>query len=417
MTKEMTRFHQLLYTVFMACAAVALGACSMMEEDRSDCPAGLYVRFVYDYNTQRADMFKDHVGYVNVFVYDENGKKVAEKSVANTAATAPLALYGYTMHFTPEELSSVSSSSPAGSSTPHRYRLQAVAMQKDWNTALQTAGAKYRRTDAIDDQSLVITLDHASAPVAGASANGPHAVSNAAPLDTLWHTLKVMSHAPVSGFEVPSIPRTTKPYSVHPTEEQMVSIEEGKATYATVSLIRDTKHLNITLRQLDNPEDIYADDYEVTIVDDNATLASDNSIATGDSLLYTPYAQWTTYTDDAGTHLEGDVRPATRAIDIHRTAHYNIMFNRLMYDEDSRNCAKLCIRNRKTSETVALINLPSILAEGRTAYELQNYGPQEYLDREYDYELDFFLKGSEWQYIDIRIHVLSWTKRKQNVKL
>ncbi|MBQ0018912.1 MAG: FimB/Mfa2 family fimbrial subunit [Bacteroidales bacterium] len=435
----MNRFHHILTTVLIACTAVALGACSMMEEDRSDCPTGLFVRFVYDYNTQRADMFKDHVGYVTVYVYDESGQKVAQKSVANTTATMPLAQYGYTMHFTPEELSSVSSSFPAGSSTPHRYRLQAVAMQKDWDNALQTPGAKYRRTNPThanpatdnpaDPNTLVITLDNEPATVSDAS---PSAVSNAAPMDTLWHTLKVMPAEPTFGHSIPAMPKTTKPYSIHPTNEQMVTVREGYATYATVSLIRDTKHLNITLRQLDDPADINADDYEVTIVDRNSTLASDNSLASDKALLYTPYAQWTTRFDNDGLAIEGDIHPAPvpnaanasqrggavrkAAVVTERTAHYNLMFNRLMYEEDFSKAAQLKIRNKQTGETVALINLSTMLAECRISPEW-NYPAQEYLDREYDYELDFFLKGDKWQYCDVHIHVLSWTKRKQNVVL
>lgn len=374
----------------------------MMEDDRSDCPTGLYVRFVYDYNTQRADMFKDHVGYVTVYAYDENGQKVAEKSVAG----APLSTYGYAMHFTEAEL-------PAG----HKYRLQAIAMQKDWNTALTTPGAKYRRTNVTNGESLVITLDHEAATVPGASATGPHAVDNSAPLDTLWHTLKVTSTLPTDGSNIPGLPRTTKPYSVYPMESQMVTVEPGYATYATISLIRDTKHLNITLRQIDTPADVNADDYEVTIVDNNATLNHDNSLAASDSLLYIPYAQWTTRYDEDGLAIEGDIHPATRATATERTAHYNLMFNRLIYDEDNLKNARMRIRHKSTDTVVADINLASMLAEGRIAFDYYNYSPQEYLDREYDYELHFFLKGDKWQYCDIKIHILAWAIRKQNVEL
>lgn len=408
----MNRFHQILTSLIIACTAVALGACSMMEEDRSDCPTGLYVRFVYDYNTQRADMFKDHVGYVTVYVYDENGQKVAEKSVANTTANMPLAQYGYSMHFTEDEL-------PAG----HSYRLQAVGMQKDWNDALATPGAKYRRTQVTKANDLHITLDHAEGPILGgmppSSPDGPHNVLNTAPLDTLWHTLKVMPTTPTFGHDVPGMPRTTRPYSILPIEEQMVRLEAGYATYATISLIRDTKHLNVTLRQIDNPESVNADDYEVIILDDNAELASDNSLAPSDSLIYYPYAQWTTRYDEDGLAMEGDIHPsATRAgVAVERTAHYNLMFNRLVYDEDALKNARMVISNRLTNKVVADINLASVLAEGRIAYEFYNYSPQEYLDREHDYELDFFLKGDKWQYCDIKIHVLAWSRRKQNIEL
>ena len=46
----------------MIMVVAALSSCDMMTEDLSDCPTGLYVNFVYDYNIQRADMFKDHDG-------------------------------------------------------------------------------------------------------------------------------------------------------------------------------------------------------------------------------------------------------------------------------------------------------------------------------------------------------------------
>ena len=53
-------------------AAMALSSCDMMTEDLDDCPTGLYVNFVYDYNIQRADMLKDHVGGLTLYVYDES---------------------------------------------------------------------------------------------------------------------------------------------------------------------------------------------------------------------------------------------------------------------------------------------------------------------------------------------------------
>lgn len=58
-----------------------------------------------------------------------------------------------------------------------------------------------------------------------------------------------------------------------------------------------------------------------------------------------------------------------------------------------------------------------MLAEGRTAYSTYAYSPQEYLDREYDYHLNFFLRGDSWAYCDIVIDVLGWSKRTQNVSL
>ena len=410
--------------VSAACTAVAvcasimgIASCSMMTEDLEPCPTrdtGLFVRFVYDYNIQRADMFKDHVGYVQLNIFDEAGKLVAQRTVSNDDVNAPLATYGYTMHFTGDEL-------PAG----HKYRLQAIGLQKDWDEATKTPGAKYRMVNAVKDTASVrIALDYDKSAVYGTNL---HHVSDVAPLDTLWHTLKVTTDGiiPKSEFDTPTPApaRTVAPYSVYPIADQLVSVEEDYATYATVSMIRDTKHINITVRQLDLPADLFEDDYEVTIVDDNAIVGSDNALMPCDSVLYTPYKSWTTRYDPSGLHMEGKREDATinsgsdNDADVQRAAHYDMMVNRLIYNESDKLNAKLCLRKHKTGEIVALINLPSILAEARTAYEFEHYGPQEYLDREYDYRLQFFLVGARWAYISIDINVLGWTKRVYNLDL
>lgn len=80
----------------MIVVAALFTSCDMMKEDRDDCPTGLYVNFVYDYNIQRADMFKDHVGSVTLYVFDESDKLVAQRTVNGSE----LSVYGYNIHFT-----------------------------------------------------------------------------------------------------------------------------------------------------------------------------------------------------------------------------------------------------------------------------------------------------------------------------
>lgn len=396
----------------LAAATFATASCSMMHDDRDDCPAGLYVRFVYDYNTLRADLFKDHVGHIQLYVFDESGRLVADRSISNTENDSPLSRYGYTIHFTPAEL-------PAG----HRYRLQAVAMQRDWNEAAALSGARYRHAVSPHEhsESLTVALDHDKTPIPGTA---QFAVDPSAPLDTLWHTLKVIQHAPQDGIAVPDIDRTTPPYSIYPLEDQTVEVKADHATYATVSLIRDTKHLNLTLRHVDTPETVFADDYEVKIIDNNAILSHDNSVITTDSVRYTPYASWTSrLLDDNTMEIEqihsgnpGQYRSREdERATVQRTAHYNLMFNRLILNpDDNKDNAMLEIHNKKNGKLVARVNLPYILSQGRQAYELRNYGQQEYLDREHDYRLDFFLKGDEW--LMIELHILSWSKRIENLE-
>lgn len=413
----MIRSRQFIVKTFLLCATLmGFASCSMMEEDYSQCAEpGLYVNFTYDYNTQRADMFKDHVGAVTLYIYDELGHKVTERTVSNTSTEQPLSQYGYRMHFDESEL-------PAG-----KYRLQAIAMQKDWDEALATPGAKYRRTPVTDTTSLVIKLDRAEAVVPGTE---QHAVSNAAPLDTLWHTLKVMSDAPrnslVQGYigmdgvsDTFTPKKTTAPYSIYPIADQLVTVEHGMVTYATVSLIRDTKHLNISMRHIDNPHLMDAANYEVYIVDNNGTLASNNTLINDlshtDSLRYTPYAAWTTeFTKDGVRVLDpAHMEITTDDPDMQRAAHYDLMFNRIMYQKNVGENAQLFIVNRDSGKMVAHLNLPYILSEARKAYDIYKYSQQEYLDREYEYRLDFLLKGDTWAYVTVTIDALSWATRVQ----
>ncbi|WP_289743311.1 FimB/Mfa2 family fimbrial subunit [Muribaculum intestinale] len=408
----MPRLSKYIIAACSMAAAMLVASCTMIQDSVDYCPTGLYVRFVYDYNTARADMFKDHVGHVRLYVYDEQGHKVAERSVSNSAASAPLADYGYALHLDPSEL------------RPGRYRLQAVAMQRDWDAAASADGARYRHeADVTHGEAMRITLDHDPDVIPGTQ---QHLVDHKSmPLDTLWHTLKVQSHAPTDGVAPMPMQRTSRPYSVYPLDEQYVTVTDNMATYATISLVRDTKHLNITMRHLDFPDDVFHHDYEVTIVDDNATLLHDNALAPSDSLRYTPYAAWTSRFTDGGVIVDPTVPRATSQADddapdglrYQRTAHYNLMFNRLMYNDDAARSAMLQVRNLNSGKVVARINLPYMLAEGRAAYELYGYSPQEYLDREYDYHLNLFLKGESWAYCDIVVNVLSWSKRHQNEEL
>lgn len=410
----------ILSSALMGIFAFSSSSCSMMHEDLDDCPTGLYVRFIYDYNTERADMFKDKVGHVQLYIFDENGRLAAQRRVSNVPGDEPLSRYGYTMHFTEQELA-----------PGHSYRLQAVAMQRDWDVALSTEGAKYRHSTSPTEhsESLTISLDHHTDKIEGTE---QFHVSNIAPLDTLWHTLKVIPHAPTEGLLViPDMDRTVKPFSIYPQEDQIVRVEKEHAAFATISLIRDTKHLTLTLHHVDDPETVFADHYEVKIIDNNAHLAHDNVVLTHDSVRYTPYASWTTRQFDSGrVEIEtvhngnlGQIQPDASTRDgegddpkvVERIGHYNMMFNRLMFntDNDADN-AILHITNKDTGKVVGEFNLPYILAYGRGAHDYA-FDSQEYLDREHDYHLNLFIKGDKWWSVEVK--VLSWSKRIQNVEL
>ena len=413
--------------IVAALAALAMVSCDMMTEDRDDCPTGLYVNFVYDYNIQRADMFKDHVGGLTLYVYDESERLVASKTVAGSL----LSKYGSYIHFTEEELA-----------PDHTYRLMAVALQKDWQQALATPGPKYRQKgNAIGDQwqQFFVTLDHQSAANARsnvatqAAPMAPYAAISQ-PLDTLWHTLTTVT-TPADSMPLTMLPPMLTPAkctyswqrdgSVKTNGQETVRLVKDEPTYATLSLIRDTKQLNITLRALnDDPADNQVNDrdYTVEIIDNNAQVDCRNNLTSPeDTLVYTPYRQWTTTFTGSG-----DVQSES-------AAHYDLMFNRLLYKNASVNDDKyailseadiakarnavLLIRKKDTGDIIFGINLPYILSSGRN-YQERYYHYQEYLDREYDYRLQFIIKGGKVEelqlYIGAEVHIIPWAKRQQH---
>ena len=400
-------------------AALALSSCDMMTDDLDDCPAGLYVSFVYDYNIQRADMLKDHVGIVTLYVYDESDRLVASKYMGK----GQLSKYGSYIHFTESELA-----------PGHDYRLMAVAFQDEH---LPAAGAKYRLTGnstGTEWQQFFINLDHS----ATRGADNYYYVSNAAPLDTLWHTLTTIT-TPAASMPLTAMPAMLTPAatdyswqrdgSIKSNGVERVSLQQGEPAYATVSLIRDTKHLNITLRAIDNEnvDDnmVRAEDYTVEIVDNNAQLDCRNNLTNpADTLVYTPYRQWTT------------AFVGTDGVAGEQAAHYDLMFNRLVYKNASvqddqyailseadiagSSNAVLIIRKKDTGDIIFGINLPYILSSGRTWQE-RYYHYQEYLDREYDYRLQFILKGGRVEnvqlFIGMDVHTVPWAVRQQHETL
>ena len=344
------------WSFIMACGLLC--SChDLMHDDLPPCDMGVDLNFKYDYNIQRADMFNDHVGGLCVFVYDEQGKFVTRQDAYNESASQPLKDPNYAMRIDLQ---------------PGKYRFATFAFQKKYEETLTQTRAKQQialpqQGDYID--RLHVRLDREAGKI----------VNQSQPLDTLWQGLS----------------------------NDLVEVKDLQVTHETISLVRDTKQLTISLHQLDEPANINADDFSYQITDANGDIHYDNSLLSDEEIAYTPYKTWNTEFTDP----EGNVKE--------RTAHAALMFSRLVLHPTSENDknAILSIWNKKTGKEVARINLADCLAQGRGAFEYQNYSAQEFLDREYDYKLDFFLKGGEWQYIQLGISILDWSKRIQRADL
>ena len=383
---------QFIHKTFVAIvASMGLTACSLMSDSLEDCPQGLNVEFVYDYNVERANMFNDHVGSVTLYVYDQAGQLVRTQTEDNTAASQPLRNPNYRM--TVDGLQ------------PGEYRLVALANQRSYSIISQLPGVRYLRNGENGSMSnLNVTLANQPGQQA--------ATAITQSLDTLWHgTLRSAQYTqnPITRANAPEM-----------VAAQTVTVRQHEMTKCVVSLMRDTKRLHISLRQGDDPAHCDIADYDITIVDRNGHLLWDNTVDTAEGtpdVTYQPFAKWNTYYSRT-TAQSYDERPANDD-NVEETAHADIDFNRLMLrmGDSTVNPALLNIVHRPSGKTVATINLPEILSQGRGAFERQNYSAQEFLDRAYDYRLDFILVGAQWRYILLEIHNLPWSKRFQNVTL
>ena len=97
-----------------------------------------------------------------------------------------------------------------------------------------------------------------------------------------------------------------------------------------------------------------------------------------------------------------------------KIAHADFMTSRILKHEDYNLDGRLLIKNKETGNTVVNVDLPDLLSRLRTSEEY-SYSAQEFLDRAYDYKLQFFIQGGKLKYcyITISVNVLSWSKRIQ----
>ena len=179
------------------------------------------------------------------------------------------------------------------------------------------------------------------------------------------------------------------------------------AVSETLSLVRDTKHIDVVLREIDDPAGVDVADYDFRITDRNLRLRYDNSVDESGPAVYTPYVAWNTEDRTGREAAEG----------VGRMAHVGFMTSRILYHDRAEEDAVLTVTHRETGREVIRVNLADMLARLRSADELHACSEQEFLDRGYDYRMTFFLKGDTWEAVDLEISVLNWSRRIQNVIL
>lgn len=191
--------------------------------------------------------------------------------------------------------------------------------------------------------------------------------------------------------------------------EQTFGTVEGIYTY-TVPLVKDTNNVRVVLQHLSG-EAVDKDKFIFSITDNNGSMNWDNTLLPDETVTY--YA-WHTDAGEAGLdtqagNVEKNALSGTRSV--FSAAIAELTVPRLVKGQQTR----LTVANKETGETVFSIPLIdyALLVKG---FYNRDMDDQEYLDRQDEYDMVFFLdEGDRW--LDTYIYINSWKIVLQNTGL
>ena len=192
--------------------------------------------------------------------------------------------------------------------------------------------------------------------------------------------------------------------------------EEG-VHIAIVPLMKDTNRVKVVLQNLSEDSAMGVDDYKIFITAENGKLDYDNSLMADELLTYVPY-----YTQEGASEIivttradeDGEAeQPASDG------KQYNLLMSEMNLSRMVKNWQtpyKLHITDADGNNiiTVSLVEL-FLLVKGK---EYQSMDDQEYLDREDDFNMTFFLYSSgedDSTYIGAEIIINNWKVVLQDV--
>jgi hypothetical protein len=176
----------------------------------------------------------------------------------------------------------------------------------------------------------------------------------------------------------------------HSRMTQVEFKDEPGVQVVTMPLTKDTNRVRIVLQNLSG-EALDVNDFDFTIHADDGKLAEDNSVVKGNEVTYRPWHVSTSNIENKAR--EGEFINAAVA---------ELNMSRLVTDDDPI----LTISKKESGDIVAQIPLRQyvLLVKG---YENVEMSDQEYLDRQDEYNLIFFMdENGNW--MDSYVYINSW---------
>lgn len=180
-----------------------------------------------------------------------------------------------------------------------------------------------------------------------------------------------------------------------------VEISADRYQEETIYLMKNTNNLRVILQDLSGKA-VMSKDYTFSITDaDNTLFASDNSLIPNGKITYQPWAQ--------GEAIAGSIDEGETEV---RVAYAELSFSRLI----ANHRPHLVIRRSDNGKVV--VNIPLIdyllLLKSEHYKEMKH---QEFLDRESEWSMIFFLDDSEKEWKDTYIVINDWVVRLNDINL
>lgn len=335
-----------------AAVTVPLVSCdNVIYDQEGDCTVTYRIKFNYDMNLKWANAFANEVKSVHLFAFNPDGDLVWEQREKGPQ----LADENYSMVM---EL-------PAGD-----YHLIAWCGLDNDSELPESFTIPGTTINAFKQEELICTLNRKSDDI--------HPAYSDERLHSLFHgTLDVT----------------------------LPGDDDGGDYVYTMHLTKNTNHVRVILQQLSG-EDLDVNDFEFRIEDENGVMGHDNDLLKDEIIQY---RTWNTLSGEAGIGKNDYTDPHGRAGIVYvKGAIADLTVARLM--ESHRDDMILTITNAKEGYTVARVPLIHYALLSKDYYE-EAYGhlmsDQEFLDREDEYVLTFFLdRDLKWLKTSILIH--SW---------
>lgn len=354
----------------MAIAILATGFSSCQDavyDDLEECPRGVVMRFVFDYNLEFANAFHSKVDCLSVFIFDSEGNKVEYR----TESSDVLKNENWRMTF----------DLPAGEYTAIAYG------------GMECDKSSFEHQVRPDDVKKMTDLEvRTNLLHIGDSDNKP-----SEPLHDHFHGMADFT------------------------------VSENTPTYdeATVEMMRNTNNLRIVLQHLNHAPVDYKD-FEFEVTDDNTRFDYANNVLEHKEVKYTPWSSDNAIAGEYGLPEENMSRSDV-GMPV-QVAFAEFSMSRLMAKSkyswtragengqlETRQGPRLRIKDKTDGKIIADLPLINYLLLMKSSYH-SKMSDQEYLDRAYQHNLIFFLDENNY-WIRMNIVVMDWVVRINDITI